>query len=48
MTSAAKNENITRAEAQERSELIDVDSYSVDLDLTGTGPTFRSTTTCNR
>ena len=46
MTSAAKNENITRAEAQERSELIDVDSYSVDLDLTGTGPTFRSTTTC--
>jgi len=46
MTSAAKNENITRAEAQERSELIDVDSYSVDLDLTGTGPTFPSTTTC--
>lgn len=42
----AKNENITRAEAQERSSTISVDSYAVDLDLTGTGPTFRSTTTC--
>ena len=46
MTTGAKNENITRAEAQERSAHITVDSYAVDLDLTGTGPTFRSTTTC--
>jgi aminopeptidase N len=46
MTSAVKNENITRAEAQARSSRISVDSYAVDLDLTGTGPTFRSTTTC--
>ncbi len=45
-TNTAKNENITRAEAQTRSQSITVDSYSVDLDLTGTGPTFRSTTTC--
>lgn len=43
---AAINENITRAEAQARSSAISVDSYAVDLDLTGTGPTFRSTTTC--
>ena len=46
MTTGAKNENITRAEAQERSAHITVDSYAVDLDLTSTGPTFRSTTTC--
>ena len=46
MTTGAKNENITRAEAQERSAHVTVDSYAVDLDLTGTGPTFRSTTTC--
>ena len=46
MTTGAKNENITRAEAQERSGHVTVDSYAVDLDLTGTGPTFRSTTTC--
>ena len=46
MTTAAKNENISRAEAQARSATIHVDSYAVDLDLTGTGPTFRSTTTC--
>jgi len=46
MTTAAKNENITRAEAQARSSKISVDAYSVDLDLTSTGPTFRSTTTC--
>ena len=45
-TNTAKNENITRAEANERSRLIDVDSYAVDLDLTGSGATFRSTTTC--
>jgi aminopeptidase N len=38
-------ENLTRAEAAERAELISVDSYDVVLDLT-TGPeTFRSTTT---
>ena len=46
MTTAAKNENITRAEAQARSSSITVDSYAVDLDLTSKGPTFRSTTTC--
>ena len=46
MTTGEKNENITRAEAQERSASITTDSYAVDLDLTGTGPTFRSTTTC--
>jgi aminopeptidase N len=45
MSTGAKNENITRAEAQERSTLLSSDSYAVDLDLTGTGPTFRSTTT---
>ncbi len=38
-------ENLTRLEAQERSGILAVDSYLVDLDLT-TGPeTFRSTTT---
>lgn len=37
--------NLTRAEAQERKALVDVQSYDVDLDLT-TGPeTFRSSTT---
>jgi len=40
------NENITRAEAQGRSALIAVDSYRVEVDLTGTGSTFRSVTTC--
>jgi aminopeptidase N len=39
------SENITRAEAAQRSTVITVDGYDVDLDLT-TGPdTFRSTTT---
>ena len=42
----ASTDNITRAEARQRSDLLTVDSYLVDLDLTGTGPTFRSTTTC--
>ncbi|MFB2586037.1 aminopeptidase N [Herbiconiux liukaitaii] len=38
-------ENLTRAEARERADLVDVSSYDVVLDLT-TGPeTFRSTTT---
>ena len=46
MTSAPRNENITRAEANTRSQSLFVHSYSVDLDLTGTGATFRSTTTC--
>jgi len=46
MSTGAKNENITRAEAQARSRLVATDSYAVDLDLTGTGSTFRSTTTC--
>jgi aminopeptidase N len=39
-------ENITRAEARDRSALIQVDSYRVELDLTGKGPTFHSVTTC--
>ncbi|MDR0960113.1 MAG: aminopeptidase N [Propionibacteriaceae bacterium] len=37
--------NLTRLEAEERSALISVDCYDVVLDLTGTGPTFRSETT---
>ena len=41
----ATSDNITRAEARERSALISVDSYGVTLDLTSTGDTFRSTTT---
>ncbi|MDP7383579.1 MAG: hypothetical protein QF382_05850, partial [Acidimicrobiales bacterium] len=46
MSSAPRNENITRAEANARSQSLFVDSYLVDLDLTGAGATFRSTTTC--
>jgi aminopeptidase N len=38
------SQNITRAEAKERSALISVDSYEVTLDLTGTGETFPSLT----
>jgi aminopeptidase N len=38
-------ENITRAEAADRSTLISVESYDVKLDVTSTGPTFRSVTT---
>ena len=38
------SENITRAEARERSSRISVQSYDVTLDVTSTGPTFRSTT----
>lgn len=37
-------ENITRAEAAERAELLTVDSYGVTLDLTGDGETFTSIT----
>jgi aminopeptidase N len=36
--------NLTRAEAAARAELLDVDSYDVDLDLTTGSTTFRSTT----
>ena len=39
------SENITRAEAAERATLIATHSYAVALDLTSTGPTFRSVTT---
>jgi aminopeptidase N len=39
------SENITRAEAADRSTLISVESYDVKLDVTSTGPTFRSVTT---
>jgi aminopeptidase N len=38
-------ENVTRAEAAERSQLISVDGYDVDLDLIGSAETFASTTT---
>ena len=37
--------NLTRAEARERAELINVDSYDVSLDLTRGGKVFGSTTT---
>ena len=39
------SENITRAEAKERSALISTSAYDVVLDVTGTGATFPSTTT---
>ena len=39
------NENVTRAEAAERSQLILVDGYDVDLDLTTGEHDFASTTT---
>ncbi|GAA2690961.1 aminopeptidase N [Actinoplanes palleronii] len=35
---------LTRAEAADRASLVDVESYHVDLDLTGTGDTFQSRT----
>lgn len=38
-------QNLTRLEATNRSELITVDSYAVNLDLTTSETTFRSTTT---
>ncbi|HEX5997708.1 MAG TPA: hypothetical protein VFY84_21420, partial [Jiangellales bacterium] len=37
--------NLTRDEARERAELIEVDSYQVELDLTTGDTTFTSTTT---
>jgi hypothetical protein len=40
-----RSENITRAEASERSDLISATSYEVVLGLTSTGPTFTTTTT---
>ena len=39
--------NLTRAEARERAELINVDSYEVALDLTRGGQVFGTTTTVN-
>jgi len=39
-------ENVTRAEAAARAELISVTSYAVDLDLTTAASTFHSVTTC--
>ena len=39
------SDNITRAEAKERSALVAVESYEVTLDVTSDGPTFASTTT---
>ena len=44
-TSGSHTENITRAEASERSAVISATSYEVVLDLTSTGPTFATTTT---
>ncbi|CAB4897891.1 MAG: aminopeptidase N [Actinobacteria bacterium] len=41
----ANNENITRAEAADRAQLIESHSYVVDLDLTGDAETFRVITT---
>ncbi|WP_405217458.1 aminopeptidase N [Agrococcus sp. Ld7] len=38
-------ENLTRAEAQERASLVQVDSYDIALDLTSGDEVFRSTTT---
>lgn len=38
-------ENLTRAEAAARSSIIAVESYHVELDVTPTGPTFRTKTT---
>ena len=38
-------ENLTRAEAQERASLVQVDSYAIALDLTTGDELFRSTTT---
>ena len=40
-------ENLTREEAQARARLLTVDSYEIDLDLSGAqeGGTFRSVTT---
>ena len=38
------SENLTRAEARERSSRLSVQSYAVELDVTSTGPTFRSVT----
>ncbi len=37
-------ENLTRLEAQERKALLEVESYEIDLDLTTSPTTFRSTT----
>ncbi len=38
-------ENLTRIEAQERKALVEVESYDIELDLTTSEKTFRSTTT---
>ncbi|MBX3193525.1 MAG: aminopeptidase N [Microbacteriaceae bacterium] len=38
-------DNLTRIEAQERANIIAVDSYAIALDLTSSPETFRSTTT---
>ncbi|WP_062531113.1 aminopeptidase N [Demequina rhizosphaerae] len=37
--------NLTRAEAEARAAIVEVDSYTVDLDLTTSDTTFRSTST---
>ena len=41
----AGHENITRAQAQQRAQIISVEAYEVDLDLTQPGETFRTRTT---
>lgn len=41
----SRHENITRAEAAARSDVISVTSYDVVLDVTSTGPTFSTDTT---
>jgi aminopeptidase N len=37
--------NLTRDEARDQAELISVDSYQVELDLSGADETFESSTT---
>ncbi|RKS73813.1 aminopeptidase N [Motilibacter peucedani] len=37
--------NLTRDEASARADVLSTESYSIDLDVTGSGPTFRSSTT---
>ena len=39
------SENITRAEAKDRSALVEVQAYDVVLDVTSDGPTFSTVTT---
>jgi aminopeptidase N len=44
MGGVVPGKNLTRDEAAGRADTLDVRAYTVELDLTGDGPTFRSTT----